>query len=61
MSSRQTLKKQIADRLDGIIDGAYSIRGLGPSILTTLLLVKYPNKYSVWNGKSQGAKKTLRF
>lgn len=33
-------------------DPAYSVKGLGRSLVTPILLVVYPDKYGVWNGKS---------
>lgn len=51
----------ITDRIDSLVDkGEYSVRGLGPGILSALLLIRYPNKYSVWNGKSEGAMHHLK-
>lgn len=35
------------------------VSGLGPAVITAILLVVYPEKYGVWNGKSQSAMKEL--
>jgi hypothetical protein len=35
------------------------IRGLGKAVVTPILLVVYPDKYAVWNSRSEGALKKL--
>jgi hypothetical protein len=49
--------KPLKDRLNKIF-GANDkcvIRGLGKAVLTPILLVAYPNKYGVWNRRSEDA------
>jgi len=36
-----------------------SVRGLGPGIASAILLVAYPDRYGVWNGRSEVALKRL--
>jgi len=36
------------------------IPGINKAVLSPLLLIKYPDKYGVWNGKAEAALKTLR-
>lgn len=51
----------IADRIDGLTqDGSSSVPGVGVGILTPLLLIRFPEKYGVWNSKAQSALKMLR-
>jgi 5-methylcytosine-specific restriction endonuclease McrA len=51
----------IADRIDSLTGSAeLSIPGLNTGILTPILLVRYPDKYGVWNGKSEAAIRALR-
>lgn len=50
----------IGERLDTLTSKTeYSVDGLNKGILTPLLLVRYPEKYGVWNGKSAAALKAL--
>ena len=46
----------IAKRLD---DSSYQITGLAKATLTPILLVTFPNKYGVWNDKSQSVLEKL--
>jgi len=39
--------------------GHYTIKGLGKAVVTPILLVVYPNKYGVWNSRSESALKKL--
>jgi hypothetical protein len=51
----------ISVRLDSLANGKeYSITGLGIGILSPLLLIRFPDKYGVWNGKSEAALKALK-
>lgn len=51
----------IKERLNEVFDkkGRYGIKGLGKAVLTPILLVVYPDKYGVWNNKSEAALKKL--
>lgn len=53
----------LKERLDQIFNvkgrGEYAIRGLGKAVITPILLVVYPNKYGVWNTRSEDALKKL--
>ncbi len=50
----------IATRLDTLIgSGVKSVRGISMGILTPLLLVRFPDKYGVWNAKSEAALKVV--
>lgn len=48
-------------RLDQLFDknSEYFIKGLGKAVITPILLVVYPNKYGVWNTKSEAGLKSL--
>lgn len=39
--------------------GGYWIKGIGRAVITPILLVVYPNKYGVWNSRSESALKKL--
>jgi len=70
-SDMQKLKKALATLLDeskpiqARLDFLFSkgsenyIKGLGKAVVTPILLVVYPDKYSVWNQKSEAALKKL--
>ena len=49
----------IVSRMDDVLSGTYSIKGLGKGTLTAVLLTSYPESHSVWNGKSEAAMKCL--
>ena len=53
----------IRERLEQIFNvkgrGEYVIKGLGKAVITPILLVVYPNKYGVWNSRSEDALKKL--
>jgi len=53
--------KPIKERLDKIIpkDNPPMIKGLGRAVLTPILLVVYPNKYSVYNSVVEAGMKSL--
>lgn len=52
---------EVAERLDALTKRSdLSVAGLNMGILTPLLLVRYPNKYGVWNKKSEAALKALK-
>lgn len=53
--------KSLTDRLNSLSpkNGEYYIKGLGKAIITPILLVVYPDKYGVWNQKSEDALKKL--
>lgn len=42
----------IAQRIDQILDGKYHIEGFGKAILTSFLMDFNPNKYCLWNNKT---------
>ena len=51
----------ISSRIDALTDGGdFDVPGLSYGILTPCLLVRYPDKYAVWNGKSEAASKVLK-
>lgn len=51
----------VADRIDDLTQNQdISVPGIGVGILTPLLLVRYPDKYGVWNSKAENALRTLR-
>ena len=50
-------EKPIQERLDECVE---SIFGLGRAVLTSILLIAYPDKYGVWNNTSEGALRTLK-
>ena len=51
----------VSKRLDDLTrDPQISVSGMSIGILSPLLLVRYPRRYGVWNGKSETALKTLR-
>lgn len=51
----------ISKRIDALTNGGeHDVPGLSTGILTPLLLVRFPNKYGVWNGKSESATKALK-
>ena len=47
--------KNLTDCLNSLSPGKgeYYIKGLGKAIITPILLVVYPDKYGVWNKKSE--------
>jgi len=51
----------IKERLKQVFNakGGYIIKGLGKAVITPILLVVYPNKYGVWNSRSESALKKL--
>lgn len=52
---------EVSERLDLLTtDDDVSVPGVAIGILTPLLLIRYPNRYGVWNGKSEAAMKTLK-
>ncbi len=53
--------KPIKSRLDSLFPkgGENFIKGLGKAVVTPILLVVYPDKYGVWNQKSEAALKKL--
>lgn len=44
--------RPIAERVDALLNGRHRIQYLGPAIATAVLLVAFPDRYSVWNHKS---------
>ncbi len=47
-------------RLDMILDDKkYKVTGLGRGLFTAILLIVFPDKYGVWNGKSERGMKKL--
>lgn len=54
-------KRSLKERLDFLFpksDSGY-IKGLGRAIVTPILMVVYPNKYGVWNSKSEAGLKSI--
>jgi len=53
--------KSLTDRLNSLSPkkGKYYIKGLGKAIITPILLVIYPDKYGVWNKKSEDGLRIL--
>lgn len=53
--------KSLTERLNSLSPkkGKYYIKGLGKAIITPILLVVYPDKYGVWNKKSEDGLKKL--
>lgn len=47
----------IKERLQKLFDkkGNYSIKGLGKAVVTPIMLIVYPDKYGVWNSRSEAA------
>ncbi len=43
-----------------IEDGGYWVKGIGRAIITAILVVVYPQKYGVWNAKTEEALKKLK-
>jgi hypothetical protein len=43
-----------------IEDGGLWVKGMGRAVVTAILLVVYPEKYGVWNSKSEAALKKLK-
>lgn len=54
-------KRKIKDRLDFLFPKKQQnyVVGLGKAVVTPILLVVYPEKYGVWNNRSEGALKKL--
>src|SRR4030067_2002730 len=50
----------IAKRVRESLDGAHKCRGIGKNIVTALLHTFYPDKYGVWNNRTDEALKTIR-
>lgn len=51
----------VSDRIDSLVrDEAIAVPGINIGILTPLLLVRFPEKYGVWNGKAESAMKTMK-
>ena len=53
----------IRERLEKLFDNHHKcrIRGLGRAVLTPILMVVYPDKYGVWNSRSEDALKKLNY
>jgi len=52
--------RPIAQRLDALQAGGRSdVPGMGRAILTAILLVVYPDRYGVWNNRSQASMEAL--
>lgn len=51
----------LADRIDTLTDtnSRFYIHGVNKAVLTPLLLIRFPEKYGVWNGKAEAALKSL--
>lgn len=47
----------IKERLQKLFDkkGSYTIKGLGKAVVTPIMLIVYPDKYGVWNSRSEAA------
>ncbi len=48
--------RQVAQRLDGAISDVY---GMGKNVASAILLVTHPDKYGVWNNRSEAQMKQL--
>jgi hypothetical protein len=46
-------------RLDEVVDGSASVPGLGRAVLTPILMVVYPDRYTVWNRTSEAGMRHL--
>ena len=54
--------RPIHQRLDDLQPGGQAaVPGMGRAIITAILLVTYPDKYGVWNNRSQSAMEALGF
>ena len=42
----------IKERIDQVLEGSYRIKGFGQAILTAFLMDWKPDKYSLWNAKT---------
>jgi hypothetical protein len=52
--------RPIQQRLDDLRgDGRAAVSGMGRAVLTAILLVMFPDKYGVWNNRSQGSMEEL--
>lgn len=52
--------RPVHQRLDDLGPGQRAaVSGMGRAILTAILLVMYPDKYGVWNNRSQGSMEML--
>ncbi|RIK62648.1 MAG: hypothetical protein DCC65_17215 [Planctomycetota bacterium] len=49
----------VAARLDRVLDGADKVPFMGRAIVTAILLVVYPDRYVVWNRKSEDGMRAL--
>jgi hypothetical protein len=54
--------KPIEERLntDFVEKGGYWVKGIGRAVITPILLVVYPEKYGVWNSKSEEGLEKLK-
>ncbi|KKQ42299.1 MAG: hypothetical protein US60_C0020G0005 [Microgenomates group bacterium GW2011_GWC1_37_8] len=57
LDEKQPINKRL--NTEFIENGGLWIKGIGRAIITAILLVVYPNKYGVWNTKSEAALKKL--
>jgi len=45
---------------DFVDKGGHWVKGIGRAVMSAILLVTYPQKYGVWNSRSESALKTLK-
>lgn len=57
LNEKMSLKERLSS--DFIDQGGYWVKGIGKAIMSAILLVVYPQKYGVWNSKSESALKKL--
>ncbi|OGM25449.1 hypothetical protein A2715_05370 [Candidatus Woesebacteria bacterium RIFCSPHIGHO2_01_FULL_39_32] len=57
LDEKLTLEKRL--NTEFIENGGYWVKGIGRAIITAILMVVYPEKYGIWNTKSEAALKKL--
>lgn len=48
-----SIKERLSTKF--VEDGGYWVKGMGRAVITPILMVVYPNKYGVWNSRSEAA------
>jgi Holliday junction resolvase-like predicted endonuclease len=51
--------RPIVQRMDRVLDGPDRVPYLGRAVLTAILMVVYPDRYAVWNTKSEAGMREL--
>ncbi len=51
--------RPITERIDDVLEGSRKVPFLGKAIVTAILMVVYPDRYAVWNRKSQDGMQAL--